>query len=74
VDWKDLRPPDSQDNFDFAVDALIKRMAITRETAMKVFLNKFILTARLMGFDARAIHQMVETRYNYSVQNKETLQ
>jgi hypothetical protein len=72
MDWKDLRPPDEQGTFDFAIDALIRHMAVTPKTAMKVFLNKFILAARLMGFDLLAIHRMVEIRYKYSVKEKET--
>jgi hypothetical protein len=72
MDWKDLRPPDKQDVFDALIDSYIRMAHVPPEIAMKVFLNKFILAARLMGFDLRAVHQMVEIRYKYSVKQKET--
>lgn len=72
MDWTQLKPQMPADWFDQAIDDVIKHRELKPVDVMVVALAKFILAARLLGFDEFAVMRMVHDRYQVSVKRKET--
>ena len=72
MEWTKLTPQMPADWFDQAIDEVIKRRDLKPQDVMVVALAKFILSARLQGFDEFGIMRMVHDRYTVSVKRKET--